>query len=98
MARKLNRAKKEFGSLLSRQRAKLRAQLAQKEADAKQKNIEKYEQEKAARKTGYGYSQHLMGGSRSSSNYNPRQRTFEEFMAIVEEIEIDSGHLNNCPL
>jgi len=88
MARKLNRAKKEPGSLLSRQRAKLRAQLAQKEADAKQRNIEKYEQEKAARKTsGYGYSQHLMGGNSSSVSYNPRVRTFKEFVEITEKLD-----------
>lgn len=32
--------------------------------------------------SGSSYSQHLMG--RSTSGYNPRQRTFEEFMMIAE--------------
>jgi hypothetical protein len=46
---------------------------------------EKYEQEKAARakkgSSGYGYSQHLMGGSGSSSSFNPR--------SVREEVLVD---------
>ena len=46
---------------------------------------EKYEQEKAARakrgSSGYGYSQHLMGGSSSSSGFNPR--------SVREEVLVD---------
>ena len=46
---------------------------------------EKYEQEKAARasrgSSGYGYSQHLMGGSGSSSGFNPR--------SVREEVLVD---------
>ena len=46
---------------------------------------ERYEQEKAARvnkgSSGYGYSQHLMGGSPSSSGFNPR--------TVREEVLVD---------
>ena len=48
-------------------------------------SAEKYEQEKAARvnkgSSGYGYSQHLMGGSPSSSGFNPR--------TVREEVLVD---------
>lgn len=53
------------------------------EAARKRKNAAKYEQEKSARvkrgSSGYGYSQHLMGGSSSSSGFNPRS-VREEFL------------------
>lgn len=55
------------------------------EAARKRKNAAKYEQEKAERakkgSSGYGYSQHLMGGSSSSSGFNPR--------SVREEILVD---------
>jgi hypothetical protein len=83
MARKLNKAKKAEGSLVSRQREKLEAQRAAKrnqEGDAerarKAANIAQYEKEKAARQAkggkgyGGGYSQHLMGGNVRSSSYD----------------------------
>lgn len=77
-----NRAKRLPGTLLGRQKQKLRQQ-------RKDKNIATYEREKQERQqrgaTGTSYSSHLMGGSASTSSYNPRLRTFEEFMSIVEE-------------
>lgn len=63
------------------------ARKAAREAAAKKPltPAEKYEQEKAARakkgSSGYGYSQHLMGGSSSSSGLNPR--------SVREEVIID---------
>lgn len=55
------------------------------EAARKRKNAAKYEQEKAERakkgSSGYGYSQHLMGGSSSSSGFNPR--------SVREELLVD---------
>jgi hypothetical protein len=88
MARKLNKAKKAEGSLVSRQRKKLESQRAAKrtqESDAerarKAANATKYEQEKAAREArggkgyGGGYSQHLMGGNVRSSSYDRHSGT-----------------------
>lgn len=50
---------------------------------------ERYEQEKAARAkkgfSGYGYSQHLMGGSQSSSNFNPRSVREEVLSYLLDE-------------
>jgi hypothetical protein len=50
---------------------------------------EKYEQEKAARakkgSSGYGYSQHLMGGSGSSSSFNPRSVREEVLSYLLDE-------------
>lgn len=50
---------------------------------------ERYEQEKAARakkgSSGYGYSQHLMGGSQSSSNFNPRSVREEVLSYLLDE-------------
>ena len=82
MVRKLNKAKKPEGSLVSRQKAKLEDQRRKKRIDTerarKTTNAEKYEQEKSAREAkggkgyGGGYPGYLMGGSQSSSNFNPR--------------------------
>ena len=82
MVRKLNKAKKPEGSLVSRQKAKLEDQRRKKRIDTerarKATNAEKYEQEKSAREAkggkgyGGGYPGYLMGGSQSSSNFNPR--------------------------
>lgn len=72
-------------SLTVSQKQKLSQQKQEKKQAKKAANVAQYEKEKAARgATGYSYSQHLMKGSSSTSNYNPRQRTFEEFMAICE--------------
>lgn len=38
------------------------------------------------RYSGSSYSQHLMGGSRSTSSYNPRTRTYREFLEIAEAV------------
>ena len=50
---------------------------------------ERYEQEKAARakkgSSGYGYSQHLMGGSGSSSSFNPRSIREEVLSYLLDE-------------
>ena len=50
---------------------------------------EKYEQEKSARakkgSSGYGYSQHLMGGSGSSSSFNPRSVREEVLSYLLDE-------------
>ena len=50
---------------------------------------EKYEQEKAARakkgSSGYSYSQHLMGGSGSSSSFNPRSVREEVLSYLLDE-------------
>lgn len=50
---------------------------------------ERYEQEKAARakkgSSGYGYSQHLMGGSGSSSSFNPRSIREEILSYLLDE-------------
>lgn len=77
--------------LLKSQRMKLANERRQKEEERRQKNIDKYEAEKAARENrSGGYSQHLMRGSSSSTFTNTsairrEQRTFEEFMLIVEK-------------
>ena len=59
------------------------------EAARKRRNAEKYEQEKAARaknrSSGYGYSQHLMGGSSGSSSFNPRSVREEVLSYLLDE-------------
>ena len=59
------------------------------EAARKRRNAEKYEQEKAARakkgSSGYGYSQHLMGGSSRSSSFNPRSVREEVLSYLLDE-------------
>jgi hypothetical protein len=49
MARKLNKAKKQEGSLLSRQREKLESQRRDAETARRDANVAQYEKEKAAR-------------------------------------------------
>lgn len=49
MARKLNKAKKQEGSLLSRQRKKLESQRLDAETARRDANVAQYEKEKAAR-------------------------------------------------
>ena len=69
------------------QREKLSQQQHDREMARRAANVAQHEKEKAARgATGYSYSQHLMKGSNSTSNYNPRTRTFEEFMSIAEAV------------
>jgi hypothetical protein len=55
------------------------------EAARRRRNAKTYEKEKAARakkgSSGYGYSQHLMGGSSRSSSFNPR--------SVREEVLVD---------
>ena len=76
------------------QRKKLSQQRHDREMARRAANVAQYEKEKAARgATGYSYSQHLMKGSNSTSNYNPRTRTFEEFMSIAEAVSASDRKL-----
>lgn len=77
-----NRARRLPGTLIGRQKQKLRQQ-------RKDKNIATYEREKEERQkrgaTGTSYSSHLMGGSSSSSSYNPYSRLKTEEFEVVDE-------------
>lgn len=81
-ARKLSKAKKQPGSLLSRQREKLTQQRLDA-ANAKQRKIEQYEREKAAREargeTGarYGRSERITGPTLPRSVHEESKRVAE---------------------